>query len=105
MFQKFTNGYEGMCMSGKKFLKKWQVRDKILDTRTKNKGPVMSRGWSYVMPMTSHVMWHHRCDRGGGVGYGKFKLDNLWQITHKLLSKYFIHISYLFLMKYNPQKC
>ena len=25
------NGYEGMCMSGGKFLKPWQVKDKIID--------------------------------------------------------------------------
>ena len=26
----FTNGYVGMCMSGGKFLKPWQVTDKLL---------------------------------------------------------------------------
>ena len=31
LFQKFTNGYEGMCMSGGKFLKEWQVTDKIIE--------------------------------------------------------------------------
>ena len=25
------NGYEGMCMNGGKFLKPWQVTDKIID--------------------------------------------------------------------------
>ena len=25
------NGYEGMCMSGGKFLKPWQVTDKIIE--------------------------------------------------------------------------
>ena len=40
---KFTNGYEGMCMS---------MKDKILDIGTK-KGPVMSNGQSYIMPMMS----------------------------------------------------
>ena len=30
-FQKFRNGYEGMCMSGGKFLKEWQVTDKIIE--------------------------------------------------------------------------
>ena len=29
---KFTNGYEGMCMSGGKFLKEWQVTDKIIES-------------------------------------------------------------------------
>ena len=29
--QKFMNGYEGMCMSGGKFLKEWQVTDKIIE--------------------------------------------------------------------------
>ena len=29
--QKFMNGYEGMCMSGEKFLKEWQERDKIIE--------------------------------------------------------------------------
>ena len=28
---KFTNGYEGMCMSGVKFPKPWQVTDKIIE--------------------------------------------------------------------------
>ena len=28
---KFTNLYEGMCMSGTKFIKKWQVTDKIIE--------------------------------------------------------------------------
>ena len=26
---KFTNGYEGMCMTGEKFIKEWQMKDKI----------------------------------------------------------------------------
>ena len=30
-FWKFTNGYEGMCMSGAKFPKPWQVTDKIIE--------------------------------------------------------------------------
>ena len=30
-FQKFTNGYEGMYMSGTKFLMEWQVTDKIIE--------------------------------------------------------------------------
>ena len=45
----------------------------------------MSRGQSYVTPMMSHdITLHHRHGRGdgvglrGGVGHGKFKLDNLW---------------------------
>ena len=29
-FQKFTNGYEGICMSGTKFLKELQVGDKSI---------------------------------------------------------------------------
>ena len=28
---KLKNGYKGMCMSGGKFLKKWQVTDKIIE--------------------------------------------------------------------------
>ena len=28
---KFTNGYEGMCMNRGKFLKEWQVTDKIIE--------------------------------------------------------------------------
>ena len=31
-FPKFTNGYEGMCMSRGKFLKEWQVTDKIIES-------------------------------------------------------------------------
>ena len=30
-FEKFTNGYEGICMSEGKFLKPWQVTDKIIE--------------------------------------------------------------------------
>ena len=30
-FQKFTNGFEWMCMSRGKFLKPWQVKDKIIE--------------------------------------------------------------------------
>ena len=29
--QKFMNGYVGMCMNGGKFLKEWQVIDKIIE--------------------------------------------------------------------------
>ena len=29
---KFTNGYEGMCMSRGKFLMEWQVTDKIIES-------------------------------------------------------------------------
>ena len=29
-FLKFTNGYEGICMSGGKFIKPWQVMDNII---------------------------------------------------------------------------
>ena len=31
----------------------------------------------------------------GGGGHRKFKLDNLWQIPHKPVSKYSINIPYL----------
>ena len=30
-FWKFTNGYEGMCMSEGKFIKPWQVTHKIIE--------------------------------------------------------------------------
>ena len=30
-FWKFMNGYGGMCMSDRKFLKEWQVTDKIIE--------------------------------------------------------------------------
>ena len=30
-FEKFTNGFKGMCMSRGKFLKPWQVTDKIIE--------------------------------------------------------------------------
>ena len=26
------NGYDGMCMSGRKFLKEWQMTDKIIES-------------------------------------------------------------------------
>ena len=29
--QKFTNGYEWICMSGGKFFQQWQVTDKIIE--------------------------------------------------------------------------
>ena len=29
---KLTNGYEEMCMIGRKFLKEWQMRDKIIES-------------------------------------------------------------------------
>ena len=31
MFQKFTNAYEGIYMSGGKFIKPWQVMDIIIE--------------------------------------------------------------------------
>ena len=31
-FQIFTNGYGGMCTIGGKFLKEWQVTDKIIES-------------------------------------------------------------------------
>ena len=47
-------GYEGMCMSKGKFLKPWQVIDKIIEgMQPQNKGPGMLWGQSYIMPMTS----------------------------------------------------
>ena len=30
-FQKFMSGYKGMCVSERKFLKLWQVTDKIIE--------------------------------------------------------------------------
>ena len=52
------------------------MTNKILDIGTKNKGPVMSRGWNYIMPMTSRDMIE-----GGGVGLrgggGSWKVDQL----------------------------
>ena len=30
-FQIFTSGYKGMCVSGRQFLKLWQVTDKIIE--------------------------------------------------------------------------
>ena len=54
------------------------------------------------MPMMSHdvigVMgW-------AGEGHGKFKLDNLWQIPHKPVSKYFIPIPYLIFSEIQSMK-
>ena len=43
MFQKFTNGYEGLCMRGGKFLKEWQVWDKII-------------GWIFFQ-FTFNLLW------------------------------------------------
>ena len=40
----------------------------------------------------------------GGVGHGKFKHDNLWQIPHKPVSKYSIHIPYLIFSEMQPTK-
>ena len=31
-FPKFMNGYDRMCMSGRKFFKEWKVRDKIIES-------------------------------------------------------------------------
>ena len=31
-FWNFTNGYWGMCMIGGKFLKEWQVTDKVIES-------------------------------------------------------------------------
>ena len=31
-FWNFTNGYWGMCMIGEKFLKEWQVTDKVIES-------------------------------------------------------------------------
>ena len=53
------NGYEGMCMSGVKFLKACQVRDKIIQifpnkkNQPQNKGLGMLLGQSYITPMMS----------------------------------------------------
>ena len=35
-FPKFMNGYEGMCMSGRKFFMDWQVTDKIIESNFSN---------------------------------------------------------------------
>ena len=35
-FLKFMNGYEGMCMSGRKFPMDWQVTDKIIESNFSN---------------------------------------------------------------------
>ena len=55
------NGYEGMCMSGVKFLKACQVRDKIIQifpnkkkNQPQSKGLGMLSGQSYITPMMSH---------------------------------------------------
>ena len=31
-FWNFTNGYWGMCMIGEKFLKEWQMTDKVIES-------------------------------------------------------------------------
>ena len=41
--QKFMNGYEGLCINGAKFLKEWQVRDKII-------------GWIFFQ-FTFNLLW------------------------------------------------
>ena len=104
------NGYRGMFMSGGKFLKEWQVKDKIIEwcrggggscrggVDQQNKGPVMSSGQSYVMPMTScDVMWHHRHDTGGwgglrgGGGHGKLTSLAISIIPHISSKINYIH--------------
>ena len=42
-FQIFISGYKGMCVSGRKFLKQWQVTDKIIE-------------WIF-MQFTFNILW------------------------------------------------
>ena len=42
-FGKFTNGYEGLCMSEGKFPKPWQVTDKIIE-------------W-FILQFISYILW------------------------------------------------
>ena len=42
-FQKFMSGYKGMCVTGRKFLKLWQVTDKIIE-------------WIF-MQFTFNILW------------------------------------------------
>ena len=42
-FQKFKSGYKGMCVSGRQFLKLWQVTDKIIE-------------WIF-MQFTFNILW------------------------------------------------
>ena len=92
-FQKFMNGYEGMCMSEGKFLKEWQVRDRII-------------GWIIFqitfnllqMTQTQEIKPHRVLQNlmngyeGMCIEWGKFLKE--WQVTDKILGVGFFPMSY-----------
>ena len=87
-FWKFTNGYEGLCMSGIKFPKPWQVKDKIIEW-------FLLQFIFYILQMTQtqeiitcRVSW---MDMGVCVWVGEsFLRNDKWQI--KLLSWFFSNL-------------
>ena len=80
-----------MCMSKGKFVKPWQVIDKIIEwMQPQNKGPGMLWGCSYVTPMTSHDVIRTIGGWGvsqRGVCHGEFKVDNFHMIILQILHK------------------
>ena len=83
-FWKFTNGYKGICMSGGKFIKPWQVMDNIIE-------------WIF-MQFTFNILWltltqkiitcrvlkiSHMDVREFVWGEGKFLQP--WQVTDKII--------------------
>ena len=94
-FWKFTNGYEGMCMIGEKFLKEWQVKDKIT-------GSIFSQFASNLLQMTqtkkiiSHRFWKFT-NGFESMGMSGRKFSKPWQVTDKLLSDFLFTI-YIFIL-------
>ena len=102
-FGKFTNGYEGLCMSEGKFPKPWQVTDKIIE-------------W-FILQVISYILWmtqtqekmtcrvlktlqmdmkgNSQMDMRGCVWVGpRFLSHDKWQV--KLLSDFFYNSYFTF---------
>ena len=101
-FQKFMSGYKGMCVSGQKFLKLWQVTDKIIE-------------WIF-MQFTFNILWVTltqkkklvRCQKftngfeGMCMSGGKFLKS--WQVTDKIIEWIFMQFTFTILWVTLTQK-
>ena len=100
--QKFTNGYKGLCMSGGKFPKPWQVTDKNIPRFVSNSHSTFYK-WLKLKNNKLEGFENSQMETRGCIWVGKSYLRNhKWQI--KLLSEFLCNSHSIFHKWLKPKK-
>ena len=90
-FQKFMNAYKGMCMSGGKFLKEWQVTDKIIEW---NSFPILFNLLNDSNSKNNNSGFQKFTNAYEGMCMSEGKFLKPWQVTDKIIEWIFFQFTF-----------